>query len=64
MKQTFALAIESDHRIKPSTIQAVLAQDLPGVAKDGSGIKVEEESYSVQTLKVNRPQRKKPKAKP
>jgi hypothetical protein len=63
VKQTFAVSIESDHRIKSSTIQAVLTQDLPGVAKDGSGTKVEEESYSIETLKVNRPSRKKPKAK-
>jgi hypothetical protein len=64
MEQTFTLSIETDQRIKPSTIQAVLAQELPGVAKDGSGIKVEEESYTVQTLKVNRPRKKASKAKP
>lgn len=40
-------------------MKEVLAQDLTGVAKDGSGIKVLEESYSVLTLKVNRPRKRK-----
>lgn len=59
MKHTFTIRIESDRRISEETLIAVLAQDLIGVAKDGSGIKVEERHYTVAELKPNRPPKRK-----
>ena len=59
MKQTFTVIVESDRGIKSGVIHAVLAQDLTGVARNGSGIKVEEESYTALPLKVNRPRKQK-----
>src|SRR3979490_1749892 len=45
MKQTFTVQIESDRKISEETVKAVLAQDLTGGAKDGSGIQVTEETH-------------------